>query len=259
MHRNGLALQMKQGRLSAQQLASYRDDGYLILDPLFSRQEIDALKARVARRYASKAAGSFGDSGHDDNPHLEDPSYFKYVMDARVLEVVTQVLGPDVALLSTHLMSRMVRAQGEPWHFDARKIEAHVAPAEVMGVLVALEPFTASFGGLSVVPGTHRDTPNLKSEDGKVPHLIPPGMFDPSQVVPLEMEVGQVVLLNPWVIHGSQNRDETFIMRFTPTSARCTQDFPKDQPLYRVHGRDLSGGHNVYAPIPEHRRLELVR
>ena len=214
------------GQLTAQQVSSYREDGYLVLGPLFSRPEIEVLRARIAQRYAHKDFSSFK-SGHDDNPHLEDPFYFKYLTDPRSLGIARSVLGPDVALLSSHIMSKTLRAEGEPWHFDSRRMEVYVTPVEVLGLLVALEPFSARYGGLCVVPGTHEETVHIQQVGQEVPHDIAPENIDPRRVVPLELEVGHAVLLNPWVMHGSRNRDEAFIMRFMPTTVRCRGTWPR--------------------------------
>jgi hypothetical protein len=237
------------GRLTAQQVSSYRENGYLVLGPLFSHPEIEVLRARIAQRYAHKDFSSFK-SGHDDNPHLEDSFYFKYLTDPRALESARSVLGPDVALLSSHIMSKTLRAEGEPWHFDSRRMEAYLAPVEVMGLLVALEPFSARFGGLCVVPGSHEETVHIQQVGDEVPHDIPPERIDPHRVVPLELDVGHAVLLNPWVMHGSKHRDEAFIMRFMPTTVRCRGTWPQGMSPYLVSGVDRSGGHNVYAPLP---------
>jgi Phytanoyl-CoA dioxygenase (PhyH) len=237
------------GRLTAQQVSSYRENGYLILGPLFSRSEIDVLRARIAQRYAHKDFSSIK-SGHDDNPHLEDPFYFKYLTDPRALEIARSVLGPDLALLSSHIMSKTLRVEGEPWHFDSRRMEAYLNPVEVMGLLVAVEPFSARFGGLCVVPGTHKETVLIEQVGDEVPHAIPPERIDPRRVVPLELDVGHAVLLNPWVMHGSKKRDEAFIMRFMPTTVRCQGTWPQGMHPYLVSGVDRSGGHNVYSPLP---------
>jgi hypothetical protein len=243
------------GLLTEQQLSSYRENGYLILGPLFSRQEIEVLRTRIAQRYVHKELSTFK-SGHDDNPHLEDPFYFKYMTDPRALELATRVLGPDVALLSSHIMSKRLKVEGEPWHFDSRRMEVYVTPVEVMGLLVALEPFSARFGGLCVVPGTHNETVHIPQVGAEVPHDIPPDMIDPRRVVPLELDVGCAALLNPWVMHGSKHRDEAFIMRFMPTTVRCRGTWPQGMAPYLVSGEDRSGGKNVYAPLPAFERPE---
>jgi hypothetical protein len=69
---------------TAQQVAFYREHGYLKLGRIFTREELEALREHVDAKIAALPAGARPEAM--DRPHFEDPWLFRYLTHPRVLD-----------------------------------------------------------------------------------------------------------------------------------------------------------------------------
>lgn len=221
--------------LSRADREAYEHDGYLVLRRLFDpaplaawRERLDAIaagrvppapgmtvmrdvmvaKGVVRPRSALAAVGKLQDFHHD-------PVLFGYVTDPRLLDVVSELVGPDVVSIHTMLINKPPDVDGRhPIHQDL--LYFPFRPAErIVGTWTALERCTRENGCLVVLPGSHRG--------GLLAHELPgwdhvnaayfgvKDVGDTAARVHLEMEPGDTVLFSPLLLHGSgRNRTEGF-------------------------------------------------
>ena len=141
---------------------------------------------------------------------VTDPFMHRLVGDARLLDIVEQFIGPDIAMYAAHYIAKPPRhGQEVLWHQDGSYWP--LEPMEVTTIWLAASASTRENGCMRVLPGTQNNRLLSRREmidvpDGKnvLSSGIHPSQIDDSQVVDLELEPGDVSIHNPRIIHGSQ-------------------------------------------------------
>lgn len=228
-------------RLTPAQVALYQASGILHPLPALGPGEADAL----AQRYLRHAAAIKGRI--NQKPHLLYTWLDAVVRDARILDAVESVLGPDLLCWSSQFF---VKPAGDAayvsWHQDATYWG--LSSPDVMTAWVALTPSTAESGCMQVVPGTHLaqvkhedrfDDNNLLSRGQEVAVEV-----DARRVVNVELQPGQMSLHHVLLFHGSEpNRAGWprigFAIRYMPTHVR--QLSPIRDSALLVRGHDAYG------------------
>src|SRR3954468_24305796 len=108
----------QQQRLSPEQIAAYRREGYIVYDkPVFAPEKFARLKAHFERKLAALPSDQRPESM--DVPHITDPALFEYLLSDEALDVVEPLIGPNIALFSSHFICKP-RGNGKkvPWHED---------------------------------------------------------------------------------------------------------------------------------------------
>ena len=138
--------------LSAEQLDHYDTHGWIA--------PIDVMTASEARSLANAfldaeaAYPSELNAEHRNNAHLAFPFFNDVVTNARIVDAVEQLIGPDIALGSTVLFVKEPDSAGYvSWHQDS--FYMGLEPANFVTAWLALTPSTIESGCVSVLPGTH--------------------------------------------------------------------------------------------------------
>src|SRR5665811_351432 len=92
-------------RLDADQLAFFHREGYLIHpDAVLAPEPFAALRRHFDGLLAELPASVRPESM--DVPHFTDPALFAWLFDDAVLDLVEPILGPDIALFSSHFICK---------------------------------------------------------------------------------------------------------------------------------------------------------
>lgn len=231
----------------------YRAQGYLKLGPMLPLSDIVRVRARVDALLDSLAPAGW--IGEQEVLHLRDPWFLSVAADPRVLDVVERIIGPDIALLSTHLHARRPHDPTiSPWHIDGGLLAERLCPVEVVTVCLALHDSRAATGCLHVIPGSHTRTPDLAAGSAEPLHEVPDEAFDPDQAVALDLLAGECHLHDPWIIHGSGpnttgGRWCGLILRYIPTSVVYAPSGNRRRSIYLLRGSDRSEGRTSYTPL----------
>lgn len=232
---------MSSTRLSASQVAEYRERGILHPLPALPAAEADAL----AQRYLARS--DFIKGRHNQKPHLLFPWLDALVRDARIVDQVEALLGPNLWCWGSQFFAKPAGdAAYVSWHQDATYWG--LSSPDVVTAWVALTPSTRESGCMQVVPGTHHaqvkhedrfDDANLLSRGQEVAVKV-----DPATVVDVELQPGQMSLHHVLLFHGSQpNRSALprigFAIRYVPTHVR--QLSPIRDSALLVRGKDEYG------------------
>jgi hypothetical protein len=256
---------VEKAALSDEEIARYRREGYLVLRrPVLAEDEFGALRGHFDRRLEALPAGQRPEAM--DAPHFSDPALFRWLLAPAVLDLVEPLLGPDLALFSSHLICKPAgTGQRVPWHEDSAYWKGQLDPMEVVTVWLALDPSRRENGCMRVVPGTHRngysDYVGVADPDGAafVEEIRDPKRFE-ERAVAVELEPNRASLHDGRIIHGSEaNRSPLrrcgYTMRYVSTRTRFDRSrFPWHQ-MYLARGRDRAG--NDYGD-PERRYPDLV-
>ena len=160
------------------------------------------------------------------------------VGDSKLLDLVEQFIGPDIALFAAHYIAeRPHDGQAVLWHQDSTYWP--LEPMEVTTIWLASTDSTVENGCVRVLPGTQNARLPKRSElenvdDGKnvLSSGIHPSRIDDSNAVDLELKAGDVSIHNPKIIHGS-NRNSSdrwrvgLTLRYIPTSTLVKREGPE--------------------------------
>jgi hypothetical protein len=244
----------QQHRLSDSDVTRYRRDGYLIVpDPVLRPERFAALAAHFEELLAALPPGARPEDM--DVPHLLDPALFEWLLDDDVLALVTPILGPDVALFSSHFICKPAGdGKRVPWHQDSFYWKHMLSPCEVATVWLAIDRSDAGNGAMRVIPGTHK-APELEYENvdmttNTFPKEIKRHLLREGEAVTLELEPNHASLHAAALVHGSEaNRSDRrrcgLTIRFVSTRTRFQHETCGSyHQLYLARGRDHAG--NVY-------------
>jgi ectoine hydroxylase-related dioxygenase (phytanoyl-CoA dioxygenase family) len=185
-----------------------------------------------------------------------------------LLDVVEDLIGPDIVLWSSALFHKRAHTGGKVnYHRDAEQFP--IEPLITPNLWIALTPSTVENGCVNFVPGSHLSQEKgehvVKPEDeGNEDIMVAIQLKDESQyanlAVPLELEPGEMYIADPFAIHGSGRNNSPFdrtalSVRYFPASSRYTHaDVRPDdkisgaafthftgRPLFLVRGKDTGG------------------
>jgi len=134
--------------LDAEQLTSYRQEGYLVVPDLLTEAEIEAF---LSHEQARKDPANFGLQGH-----RTDPQFQYLATHPRILTGVRQIQGGPACIVQTMLLNKRPKGgQGIALHQDSHYLPNE--PNTLMACWLALTDTDAANGGLCVVPGSQRE------------------------------------------------------------------------------------------------------
>ena len=200
----------------------FQTEGYVIVPRLFDDEEITRIKAhfmalnRQGHGFESDRSTLLGD---DDplkayprivHPHRFDQLALDWLLDERLREWTTALLGREPYAAQTMFYFKPPGARGQALHQDQRSLR--VRPGTCLAAWMAVDDTDEENGCLQIVPGT-QDMPQLCMVDADLSQSfssrqapIPPG----KRAMPMRMRAGDVVFFNGQVIHGSYpNRSAT--------------------------------------------------
>lgn len=194
---------------------SYQQDGYYVARGLFGPEEVERLTAHYMKlRAAGRYPGDFeGVDPSSTDPlkrfprmihmHRWDEVSLRWMLDARLGAVMTELLGREPFAVQTMLYFKPAGARGQALHQDQYYLK--VKPGTCMAAWMALDPCDEENGCLRVVPRSH-DLPVLCTQQADtttsftdievpVPEDLP--------VTSVLMAPGDVLFFNGSLIHGS--------------------------------------------------------
>lgn len=239
--------------LSDHEVEFFRSQGYLLPGrQLFNPETLDILEAIFREHLADK-----GDKLSDelDTPHYRDPRLFDFLLSDEVLDTVEPLVGPDIALWSSHFISKdHYNGRGTPWHEDSAYWDGRFSAYDsIVTIWLALEnPSTRENGCMRVVPGTHltfgsssyvpidATTHTFNSQIASI---------DEGRAVYFELQRGEFSLHDGRIVHGAQANTSSmrrtgYTMRYLPTSVRMFEnELNEGWKIWLARGRDLAGNH----------------
>ncbi|MFC4776624.1 phytanoyl-CoA dioxygenase family protein [Paenibacillus sp. GCM10023252] len=196
--------------MNEQQLKQFYEEGYFILENLFSSQEMDELTEQIDHyvnehneklRLAEEAKEGVSRANEITfTPHLvKKEAYFqKFCAHQKFVDLTTPILGGDVSLYwDQAVYKRPETAKDFPWHQDNGY--GLVLSEEYVTCWLALEDATIENGCIWVKPRTHKD--------GIVEHQITPigwqCYFGDDPGIPVELKKGSMVVFSSLLFHRS--------------------------------------------------------
>jgi hypothetical protein len=247
--------------LTPQQVEHYGEHGFVFPDVRFPEASLEAIRAAHARVLAAHPERP---EFRDNCPHLLrfDLTFLNFARDEGVLDLVEQVIGPDIALWNMSFFAKpALDGKRTPWHQDANYWP--IKPMAPCTVWVAVDDATTDNGCMRFIPGSHRDrrvydhAPTADS-DVTLPLELSEGAFDEASAVDVVRRAGEISLHDAYLFHGSApNRSDRprrgMTMRFMPTTSHFDRELAAamdggrpglslaDLPLFLMRGTDRCG------------------
>ena len=245
--------------LSIEDVEHFRREGYLLPHrQLFSEEKLARLEQIFNEHLADKGTKL---SDELDTPHYRDDRLLDFLLSDEVLDTVEPLVGPDIALWSSHFISKdPFTGRATPWHEDSAFWEGRFdAYDRIVTIWLALEnPSTTENGCMRVIPGSHLAG---GFSDNYVPTDMTEKTFhaeiaevDESQAVDFELQRGEFSMHDGRIVHGAKPnhspvRRTGYTMRYFPSSVKMLE-VPQNEgwTIWLARGRDLAG--NSYANVP---------
>jgi len=246
--------------ITAAQKEHFAENGYCVVDGLFSAAEISEIEA-FFEEYRHVGGKVFdGDSAYEEidptkrqlramHPHRYSARAQAWALQPRVIEVLTVLLGRPPLLAQTMYYFKPPGAKGQGMHQDNFYLLS--SPATCIAAWTAIDAATLENGCLYVAPGSHRK-----------PILCPAGEIDPwmnygdshikpfprdVRPIPVEVPLGSTMFFSGNLIHGSgPNRTtdrsrRTFIGHYIDDASEQVSRFY--HPVLNARGETVSNLH----------------
>jgi ectoine hydroxylase-related dioxygenase (phytanoyl-CoA dioxygenase family) len=203
-------------------LTDYQRDGYLICRDLVDTATVAALREETVAIASGRRGGFAGatPSGPGDEsalqqvlaihfPHKLSPLMRAMVRHPPIVEVLREIVGPDLKCMQSMLFVKNAGKPGQAWHQDETFIPTR--DASLTGVWIALDDATIDNGCLWVQPGSHRERrlwPSRPCTDPRFDGAPESHGWESAEWpfeggVPAEVAAGSVVFFNGFTLHRS--------------------------------------------------------
>jgi phytanoyl-CoA hydroxylase len=225
--------------LTADQVAQYRCDGYVVYPGLLSSHEVDALLSEVEAVCAGNTLASHDktrvemepNQGADGTrvrrvyePCTHYPRFRALSESEKLLECVEQLLGPDLTFHYSKInMKPPAIGSVVEWHQDLSYYP--LTNPDSVSILFYLDDADVGNGCLQVIPGRHREPLLDHTRDGFFQGRVTEPV-DESKVVPLEGKAGSVIFMDAMTPHASVTNTSARSRRTLILSYRAADAFP---------------------------------
>lgn len=210
----------------------FDEQGYLVQPGLLARVEAEHLRresTRICRGERGSVQGltPAGPDERDDDvtarylcvhfPHKISPVMREELAHPRIVDVLREIIGPNVKCMQSMLFVKGPGKPGQAWHQDEHYIPTR--DRSLTAAWIALDDATLENGCLWVIPGSHRhgiiwpNRPHTNNEfdEGWETYDYP---FADDESVACEIAAGGVVFFHGYLLHRSfRNRTETGFRR----------------------------------------------
>jgi phytanoyl-CoA hydroxylase len=217
------------GKLTAEQLKQYHEDGFVILEGFFSPEEMDALRGRIDvldeenNRHLTAQGAGFAQQPNQivftNGINFIDPDIQAFTAQQKFVDLTTQLLGPNVRLYWDQSVYKRPEAKRDfPWHQDNGYVP--IEPMHYTTCWIALEDATIANGCVWVMPRTHKQgvVEHRRTDIGWQCYIGP----DPG--TPVELRKGGMVVFQSTLMHRSGPNTSTgmrkaYIVQYSPEGA----------------------------------------
>lgn len=211
-------------RLTADEVAAYHRNGFYFPVAAMSASEAAQYRAKLESYEAEH--GSIMETALRNKPHLVFTWINELIRDSRIVDVVEDVLGPNILVWGTNFF---IKNPHDPayisWHQDSTYWG--LSHPDVMTAWIALSEVTIENGAMRMLPGSHLIDQLPHVDTFAENNLLTRGQevqidVDENKAVDLPLKPGEMSLHHVRIVHGSNpNPTETrrigLAIRYVPT------------------------------------------
>jgi phytanoyl-CoA hydroxylase len=252
--------------LTEKQKEAFWRDGFLPVHDVLTAGEVTALRLRTEQiirgevefpREFLQIEPELAEKGMEDVPEIyrvrklwnltrHDPFFRDYARHPKIVEVILDLLGPDVKLFADQMLLKPpFHGSAKPYHQDSPYWP--IEPMDLVTCWMALDDATAENGCMRFLPGTHRLGP-LDHHHLEGTHLVPEGWEEMSQradEVCVELRAGSCSFHHSLVLHEtSPNRSPDPRRAMTTAYMRSTSRYtgsPPQPEFLHIAGKSYPG------------------
>lgn len=191
-----------------------------------------------------------------------DESFARFAQIPGLLDMVEQLIGPDLALWNMSLFAKPpLDGKATPWHQDGEYWP--IRPLATCTVWIAIDDAKPKNGCLRVIRGSHRARKLAPHHSNPSPDVtlhqeLNSDTFDERDAVDLVLRRGQISLHDVYLMHGSEpnrspHRRRGITMRLMPTTSHYSREVATqmhrerdgnnltDNPVLLLRGQDRCG------------------
>ena len=256
-------------RLTPQQQRFFQDEGYLGFGPFLEEdrvrrigEAIDAVASgevdyppELIRWEPGSQGADLGRSSERKKfayqiryPHRHLPFFMEHASDPAVLDVVEDLLGPDLVLYNTQaLLKPAFHGTSQPWHQDAAYWP--IRPMKLVSCWIAIDEATLENGCMRFIPGSHklglaehRSGRPLSAASGGTAAAVQEIEVEESRAVAVPARPGHGSLHHCLTHHGTPpnrtpHRRRAIICHYMPLDFRYTGPEEERPQFHVVRGR----------------------
>jgi ectoine hydroxylase-related dioxygenase (phytanoyl-CoA dioxygenase family) len=231
--------------LAPSEIQQFHDDGYVGPFVLCSPAQMAECRAQIVEQVLPAAMDR-----PDKQRHLDARIVYELCTHPAVLDRIESLVGPDVVLWQSRIVSKEPGAKLITWHTDDNYLR--LEPRLNFSAWIAIDETTEQNGAVRLLPGTHKLTiPHIPTTDDVYsPMQADPRYFDANgPVVEMRLQPGQFFLFTDRTLHQSppNNTAQTrmgLAVRFTVPLVRVDHDLG----VLVVRGHDRLGFNKVVTP-----------
>ncbi len=196
-------------KLTPDELSSFKEEGYLILKNVLTQKGLNKMRQECMQAWNAEKESFDPNKSWLENSLLADihhkaPSVKKYYFEGPMVEIASEVIGPNIKGATSQLTFKMTgNTKPFGWHQDNGYGE--LEPYNAITTLTALDNTDSGNGCLWLIPGSHkkgqvRVNQTQEQKKNKSEIVIE---ADDSLAVPMEMKAGDALLFGCWMLHKS--------------------------------------------------------
>jgi len=258
-----------QGPLGSDQMAFFDEQGYLVVDDVFTDADlqpvIDEVDTEVRARAEKLVAEGKLSRTYDEldvnhqlvaiteeteelmrdigSGNLSGPAFFNLIRHPRLLSIAEQMCGHELIASSVYRLRPKVpgHSSGEvPWHQDAGYTNPYCDRGLMLTVWLPLVDATADHGCLWVIPGVHKQGIIEHSRRADKSYLVIPKKVRPDiDAVCAPVKKGGILLLTNMTPHASFT-NKTDIVRWSMDLRYQNASLPTNAPITRLENESVS-------------------
>jgi phytanoyl-CoA hydroxylase len=216
------------GSIDDENIAFYKEYGYLIAPAMLSSEEINELKKETAAIFRGERGYVDGmipvELNESDSdvlkkyvaihfPHKISKLIHAFLFHKKIVDVLVNIVSPNLKCMQSMLFVKGPGKAGQAWHQDEFYIPTR--DKSLIGAWIAIDDATIDNGCLWIVPGRPgwmmKRVPNNSNEYADVDTIDVTAFKD--EAIPVEVKSGSVVFFNGYTLHSSQRNKTTDCFR----------------------------------------------
>ncbi|MEM7060777.1 MAG: phytanoyl-CoA dioxygenase family protein [Pseudomonadota bacterium] len=244
--------------LTDAQITEYHDKGFVVPEYRLPQGQLEEIRDRHTALLARHP--EFRDNASVLLTY--DIGFLNYARDPAILDMVEQLIGPDICLWNMSFFAKpAMNGKETPWHQDGQYWP--IRPLATCTVWIAIDDCTPENGPLRYIPGSHK-THRLMghtqddSPDYTLNQKLNADEYDETAAEDLIIEAGQMALHDVYIAHGSAPNTSPhprrgMTMRMMPTTSVYDRDVATEMhaqrggmsmahhSIFLMRGKDASG------------------
>jgi phytanoyl-CoA hydroxylase len=249
--------------LSPKQIEQYHRDGFLVFEELFRPHEVaglllhleDLVLERVpcpegirmqvepaVQRGEASPASPMERLRKVEGLVEHEEAFARLAADSRVLDVMQDLIGPDIKLFRDALMMKPPRhGSAKPYHQDSAYWQ--IDPPDLVSVWMALDDATLENGCMRVIPGSHAS--GVLEHKHLQDYQVDEAELDTSHEIAVPLKSGGCLFFHSLLLHATAPNHSPHPRRsiiISAMSARSRYTGPEPRPHFPLlRGREYPG------------------